>query len=247
VRALAVCLALLLVPAGAAGQTSDDPIDDLLREQQERINEWQAQGLEDRAAPGTGTQVLDEPDAAELAQSLAEAQAEQDICYGWDVNVSREGRDVGSSAGGPDVQLDRERCEKWVLLDASLSYACDSCDSSDTAFLIIASNLSDPPAEEDLKRLGYDADDLLGERDDQALFDMVQALPLLAAERGQAPPVPYEVASQVPAADRVTGSPGSDTLRDSWGLLVFCGALLLAGPLWFGYQRYRSKPTTTKE
>jgi hypothetical protein len=222
VRALAACLAALALLLAAASAGAQVP-------------------------PGTDPQLLDDADSAELAQTLAEAQTEQGICYGWDVDVDGYGRDVGSSAG-PDVPLDPARCPKYAVLEAHLDYACDSCDSEDSGTSAIRSNLPNPPTGGDLARLGYDTGDLLGDKDDVALFDMAGALPLLAAERGNAPFVPYEVATRVPASDHATGSPSSDLLRESWIWLVLFGALLLGGPLWFFYKRgQQAMRTTTKE
>jgi hypothetical protein len=221
VRALALCMAALALLA--------------------------APGAQAQAPPGTDPQLLDDADAAELAQTLAEAQTEQGVCYGWDVDVDGFGRDVGSSAG-PDVPLDPARCPKYAVLEVHLDYACDSCEGEDSGTSAIRSNLPDPPTGDDLARLGYDTGDLLGDKDDVALFDMAGALPLLTAEHGQAPFIEYEVATRVPPSDRATGSPSSDLMRDSWIWLVLFGALLLAGPLWFLYKRsQQAARTTTKE
>lgn len=193
-------------------------------------------------APARATPLLDEPDAAELAQTLAEAQAEQSVCYGWQVQVDDLGVDAGSSADGPGRPLDPARCPKYVVLNATLTYTCESCEGEDSATAEVASNLPNPPEIGDLERLGLSVDDLVGDRDDVVLFDMVGALPLVTAERGHAPFVEYEVAARVPSADRATDSPSSDLLRDSWFVLVLFGALVLAGPLWFFYKRSQRTP-----
>ena len=186
--------------------------------------------------------IVSPEDAAELAQALAEAQEEQDICYGWNVtNNFASSSDVGSSTNGPGVALVAlpNTCPKGaVILQGSISYACSSCESSDSASVSIASTgLANPPTVDDLKGLGLKAGDLTGDDDDTTLVNIVNALPLLVADRGNAPYVEYEQATTVPAADHATGKPGSDLLRDSWLGLLFFGGLVLAGPGFFFYKR----------
>jgi hypothetical protein len=185
--------------------------------------------------------IVSPEDAAELAQTLADAQDEQDVCYGWSVtNNFSDSNDVGSSTGGPGVALVplRTTCPKGaVILEGNIDYACGSCDASDTASISIASSLRDPPTVKDLEGLGLKSGDLTGDNDDTTLVNMVNALPLLVADRGNAPYVPYEEAKTVPAADHATGKPGSDLLRDSWLSLVLFGGLVLAGPAFFFYKR----------
>ncbi len=184
--------------------------------------------------------VIAPQDAAELAQSLAEATAEQGICYGWNVTNNFDGMpDVGSSAGpGVPAAGLGQGCERgFVELTGSIDYACDSCESSDSASVAIRSTMSNAPTGGDLSALGLDAGDLTGDDDDTTLINMVNALPLLAADRGLAPYLAYEPATAVPAADRATDRPGSDLLRDTWPLLAFCGFLVVAGPGVYYYKR----------
>ena len=100
------------------------------------------------------------------------------------------------------------------------------------------SNLRDPPTRKDLLDLGYSDSDLVSDEDDTALFEMTGALPLLAAQRGNAPPVPFETPSAVPDGDRPQGSPGSDFLRTRWPLLVLCVGLISLGPGYLLYVRH---------
>jgi len=187
--------------------------------------------------------ILPEGDAAELAQALAEAQEEQDVCYGWNVrNNFAPTADVGSSVGGPGAitLTSSPSCRKgYAVLEGSIDYACSSCEAEDSASVSISSNLPDPPTVKDLEDLGLKAGDLTGDKDDTTLVNMVEALPLLVADRGNAPYVAYEQApaSDVPPADHATDSPGSDVLRDSWVWLVLCVALILAGPGFYLYKR----------
>jgi hypothetical protein len=191
------------------------------------------------AAPAQAGIVSPE-DAAELAQTLADAQDEQGVCYGWDVtNNFSDTSDVGSSTSGPGVKLIplQTTCPKGaVILQGSIDYACESCDSSDTASVSIAASVPNPPTVDDLKGLGLKAGDLTGDNDDTTLLNMVNALPLLVADRGNAPYVPYEPAKTVPAADHATGKPGSDLLRDTWIQLVLFGGLILVGPGFYFYK-----------
>ena len=185
--------------------------------------------------------ILTPEDAAELAQSLAEAQEEQSICYGWSVtNNFAATPDVGSSTDGPGRRLTRQlqTCTKgFVELKGNIDYACGSCESEDSASVSIDSNVANPPRVHDLEDLGLKAGALTGDKDDTTLVNMVNALPLLAADRGNAPYVAYEPAVAVPATDRATDKPGSDLLRDSWIWLVVFGALILGGPSLYLYKR----------
>ncbi len=198
------------------------------------------------AAPAQAGILTDE-DATELAQSLAEAQEEQEVCYGWSVrNNFAPTPDVGSSSGGPGAVpvTGLPSCKKgYVVLEGSITYACSSCESEDSAQVSIASNLPNPPTVGDLEGLGLKAGDLTGDKDDTTLVNMVNTLPLLVADRGNAPYVEYEQAAptEVPPADHATGKPGSDILRDSWFLLVLCGALILAGPGFYLYKRAQTR------
>jgi hypothetical protein len=185
--------------------------------------------------------VLSQEDAAELAQSLADAQEEQDVCYGWQVNNNFDSTpDVGSSTGGPNAPLAQSAsaCRKgYVVLSGNIDYACDSCESEDSASISIESNLTNPPTAKDLDGFGLQAGDLTGDNDDTTLVNMVNALPLIVADRGNAPYVAYEPATNVPAADHATGKPGADFLRDTWFALVLFGGLLLVAPAFYLYKR----------
>ena len=182
--------------------------------------------------------ILTPEDAAEAAQALADAQEEQDVCYGWTITNDFDGApDVGSSTGGPGVQLEFEQCPKFVHLTGSIHYACSTCEDEDSASVGVESNLVPPPRTGDLKDLGLDADDLTGDSDDVTLVNMIEALPLLAAQRGGAPPVPAETPASVPASDTPTNRPGSDFIRESWLKIVFFLCLLGAGPWFWWYRR----------
>ena len=208
------------------------------------------------AAPATAG-VLSLGDATDLAQSLAEAEDDQDICYGWRVTNNFDGLpDVGSSSGPGRLLVKFGRssastgvsCSKgYVELQGDIHYSCGSCESEDSASVSIDSNLDDPPTVGDLERLGLKAGDLTGDKDDTTLVNMVEALPLLAADRGNAAYVAYEPAKTVPTADHATGKPGSDFLRESWIWLVLCGAAILGGPTFYLYRRAQADAVRERE
>ena len=195
--------------------------------------------------------IMSPEDATDLAQSLAEAQEEQDVCYGWNVsNNFGAGPDVGSSISGPGaVLLDvGGTCKRgMVILAGSIDYTCDSCEGSDSASVSIqASGMANPPTTKDLEDLGLQAGDLTGDNDDTTLINMVEALPLLVADKGNAPYVEYEQATTVPPTDRATNKPGSDFLRDNWIWLLLCGTLIAAGPIFYLYKRGQVPPSERK-
>lgn len=201
-----------------------------------------ALGLLVPASARAGT-LLAPADEAELAQSLADAAEEQDVCYGWKVFINGGVSDQGSSLG-PGRPVGAGGCPRFALLEASLHYACESCEDEDSGEIRIDSNLPHPPTVNDLSDLGYHASDLVGDDDDVTLIDMVGALPLITAQRGDAPFIEYEAATSVPSRDGPTDTPGSDLLRDRWFALVLFGGLLLFAPAWFFYKRAQRAATT---
>ena len=184
------------------------------------------------ASPAAATPVLDEADSVELAQALAEATAAQDVCYGWRVNLRDDsggpsGDDIGSNRG-PDVEVDRVGCERWVLLEGAIAYTAETSEFEDDSQVRITSNLAPPPTEADLRELGVTGT-LTDEDNDVVLINMVEALPLVVAGNGQAPYVEFETAQSPAAAGEPTGTPGSDVLRQWWPLMVLCVLAVLAG------------------
>lgn len=181
--------------------------------------------------------IMEPADQAELAQSLADAQAEQGICYGWDVTLNGVHVDAGSSVSGPGEPPSRAECDRFAVLVADIVWTCDSCEEEDSAGFDVESNLDNVPTREDLLALGYTDADLVGDEDDVTLFEMVGALPLLAAQRGNAEPVAFETPSAVPASDRPENSPGSDFLRNRWPVLLLCVGLIALGPAFLLFAR----------
>ena len=185
------------------------------------------------AAAPASAQLIGQEDRIELANALAEAAEEQDVCYEW--NIDLDGApDVGSSAG-PDVGADQATCPKgFVRLVASINYTCESCEGEDGAGFEIQSNFDDARLKQDLKDLGYDEGDLLSETDDEAAVNMIGALPALIADRAGLPAVPFEPTT-IAAGEQgaPTGKPGSDLLRENRWTLAFGALLLLGGLGWW--------------
>lgn len=192
-------------------------------------------------APAAHADLLAAEDQAELAQLLADATEEQGVCYGWHAQVSDpsggESSDDTGSSFGPDTALqdgdDADQCSEVVELEASLYYTSSTSEAEDSASVTVRTS-SGSISFEDVERLGYDEGDLLGDKDDLALFNMVAGLPLLAAEAGLADPIPLEPPSEEEleeaANEAPTNSPRSDWWRMYWWvpvLLVPVGGILL--------------------
>jgi hypothetical protein len=185
--------------------------------------------------------LLDDGDAAELAQELADATEEQDVCYGWSVNVDDDsgasGTDSGSNLGPGSTTLNQSDCKKgYVILRGSISFTCDSCESEDSSSFSVETNIRNGPTRQDLEDLDFSGGQLKGDNGDAALASMVGALPLIVASKGLAPAItadPAETNQPVPAADHATGSPVMpDWLRESWLPLAACVILLGGGAIW---------------
>lgn len=192
-------------------------------------------------APAAAVPLLDSADATELAQSLADATAQQGVCYGWRVTVDDQyegmsGIDTGSNAG-PRIPANADgRCRRTVLLTGTVTYTCASCEAEDSSSVSLTS-FPGGPSRDDLSELGLRIDDLHAEDGDAVLANLVGALPLVTASKGAAAPVAGDVnRAPIPRADRATSGPSSpDWLRESWPWLVLClmviaaGAVLLVG------------------
>lgn len=192
-------------------------------------------------APGAHAAVLAEEDANELANSLAEATAAQGICYGWRIEVTdptgaEDGLEAGSNFG-PDQPVDRARPEcrdgRYAELVGEIVYTSESSDAEDSASWDVESNLADVPTIEEIEDLGYDAGDLLGDENDVAIINAAGALPQLAADHGNAAPVPFEPAGREPGTGgEPTNTPGSDLLRENGTLIALCLLMTLGGLAW---------------
>lgn len=203
------------------------------------------------AAPAGALPVLAEADATELAQALAEATEDQDVCYGWDVTVydyggSGDGSDQGSSLGvgkPADAVANAAECARWVIFEATLVYTSASSESEDSASFSVRSNVVGAPTSADLRDNGVTEGALLGNDDDQTVANATLLLPALMAEKGLAAPISLEANTQaLPAGDKATGTPGSDWLR-KYGPAVAFAALVFAGGLgWAAWIFLRERP-----
>jgi hypothetical protein len=199
------------------------------------------------APPAGALPVLEAADANELAQSLAEATDDQDVCYGWEVTVtdyggSGDGIDQGSSLG-VGKSANAVECPKWVIFEASIFYASASSESEDSASFAVSSNVAGAPTSTDLRDNGITEGALLGNNDDQTVANATLLLPALMAEKGLAEPISLEANTQaLPASDRATGTPGSDWLR-KYGAAVAVAALVFLGGLgWAAWIFFREHP-----
>lgn len=208
-------------------------------------------------APGAPAAVLAEEDAAELANALAEATAEQKVCYGWSFEVSdqgsgtEDGPEVGSNLG-PGVPVDpaRPECGRFAVLTGNVTYASELSESEDAAFWTIESNLPDPPTTAQLADLGYGEGDLLGDQNDLAIINATGALPALVAETGIAGAVPFETERRAAGVSgRPTGDQGSDFLRQNGTLLALCALLVVVGLglLWRARRLAPTRPSRLTE
>ena len=203
------------------------------------------------ALPTGALPVLEEADGTELAQALAEATEDQDVCYGWEVTVydyggSGDGADQGSSLGvgkAADDVANYAECARWAIFEATIIYTSPSSDAEDTASFSVSSNVVGGPTSADLRDYGITEGALLGNNDDQAVANATLLLPALMAEKGLAPPISLEANTQaLPDGDKATGTPGSDWLR-KYGAAVAFAALLFAGGLgWAAWIFFREHP-----
>ena len=199
------------------------------------------------AAPAGAVPILEAADATELAQALADATEDQDVCYGWVVRVtdyggSAGGIDQGSSLGVGPTAIETE-CERWVIFEAALTYTSELSESEDSARFAVRSNVPGAPTSADLSEWGISSGGLLGANDDQVVANATLLLPALMADKGLAPPIALEANTQaLPSGDRATGTPGSDWLR-KYGAATAIAALTLAGGLgWTAWILVRERP-----
>lgn len=188
--------------------------------------------------------VFDPADADDLAATLAEATAEQDVCYGWDVNVddaiAGRSESVGSDKGA-GVPVDTSSCSKYVRLDVFITYTSESSESEDSASWDVSSTTGGP-TRSDMEGLDLDWDGLTGENPDVVIGNAVSALPLLAADKGMGKAIEAAPATGAAPADAApTNSPGSDWFRNNGTTLLWGIGLLLAGGL-FAWWVFRTRP-----
>lgn len=186
------------------------------------------------AIPAHASPLLDPVDAAELAQSLAEATDEQGVCYGWSINVDGS-PEVGSNLG-PDVPLNNGgSCEKFAILSGTIDYTCDTCEAEDSGSLSLQTNL--PITIDELKDLTGVNNLHANNKDDIGLVNLTEGLPLLVAAKGAAEPVieDDDAAQTIPVTDKPDdGSAVPDKVRSHWMLLALA-AIMLGGAAYLLY------------
>ncbi|MDQ3787653.1 MAG: hypothetical protein M3422_10475, partial [Actinomycetota bacterium] len=101
------------------------------------------------AAPATATAdvIFDPADADDLAATLAEATAAQDVCYGWNVQVDDQVSGASESVGsdrGAGVPVDESSCSKYVRLDVFITWTSESSESEDSASFDVVSSPGGP-------------------------------------------------------------------------------------------------------
>jgi hypothetical protein len=184
----------------------------------------------------TAEPILAPDDAAGLANALADAAEEQNICYGWQVTVNDHwdgrynGVDAGSNVGVGITVTGLPACSRWVQFVAFITYTAESSEAEDDASFEVASNFTTIDAGK-LADFGVNEAALLGDDDDLAIYNATAALPLLVADAGLAPAMDVEPATATapPSGDHVTGQPGSDYIRAFGPIVATVAVLLLAG------------------
>ena len=191
------------------------------------------------AGPAAAAPILEEGDAVELANKLADATADQDVCYGWIVRVQDDdgassGTDTGSSLG-PGRSPEDPACSPRVVFVADIHYTSSFSEAADSARYHVSSTLAGFDAG-NLGSLGVTGSGLLGSNDDLVVINATSLLPALVSDQGLAPGiVAEETTGTIPASDRPTGGSGlSDRLRTYWGVYLFTALLILVGLAWFG-------------
>jgi hypothetical protein len=202
------------------------------------------------APPAWAEPYLTAEDATELVQILTEAAEQQDVCYGWAVQLDDHsggpsGLDAGSGQGVGQL-ASKSGCRRWVELRGQVLWTSETSDQEDSSeFEVIAQGLVDPPTADDLHALGIDSTALARDDGDVALYEAMLALPRLVADSGEAPAPELEPADATPPAGAMpTGGPVlPDWWRQRWPAVVVGGALIaLAGAIVLAYRSGAGRP-----
>lgn len=147
----------------------------------------------------SGLVVPSDADARRLVAVLGEARNQQEVCYGWDIDVrsgEREGRFVGSDRG-VGIPVDRRQCDEFavvegwldpnahrfarrrptgdwslrVIHDLPIGLPQDALAALDTPFVEMIEGATTEPAGG-------------GSRAGKGVFEHISVLPLLVAEAG---------------------------------------------------------------
>ena len=181
--------------------------------------------------------VLDPEGDADVAASLAEATEVQEVCYGYELTVydqftgQYDGQYGASSLGVGIPAGDAGPCRRGrVVLVAEVQYTSQYSEAEDGARWRLDSTLPQLTID-DVEDLGLSSGDLTDDaKSETTLLNAVLALPRLASEQADLPPVIAEPNTEaLPADARPTNTPGSDWLRENGALLAFCVLLVLGG------------------
>jgi hypothetical protein len=181
--------------------------------------------------------VYDADTAADIAAGFAEATQVQGVCYGVVLDVIDPSGQWGGtyvvSSAGVDVPPAAD-CKGTVELRATIAYASEYSEASDTADWVVSSSLGGPTAA-DLARNGLSAPALLDDaKSEQVLLNAALSLPRLTAEAvDDVPPLVLTPATEaLPADAHATDRPGSDRLRQNSPQVVLLGLVALASLAW---------------
>jgi hypothetical protein len=171
---------------------------------------------------GGDPSVLTQAEAQALSDRLRAAYEAQQICYGWRINDA----ETGSNFGPGSPVSDHPDCPKYV--EFVIDYSYDSVEeefTSVTAYDIQSAGGVTLDRSE-LTKAGVDNDDLLDEPN-VAVSNAVGLLPVLVAEKGQAPAVPVPEGQQ-----NTNGNTVERTFDLQWLWLVLAIILLGGGLVW---------------
>lgn len=206
------------------------------------------------AGPAAAVPYLEQADAEDLVEVLAEATAQQQVCYGWSVRVNDDsggpdGTDEGSGAGVGQV-VTQSGCSRWIELRGWVRWTSETSDLDDSSgYELVSAGLDRPPTTADLTELGFDVNLLVRDDGDTGLFQIMLALPRLVADSGEAPSVQVAPAASPPPAGSVpTGRPAlPDGLRSRWPLVVLgAGLIVLAAVLLVVFRRSTPRRPTPR-
>jgi hypothetical protein len=184
---------------------------------------------------GVDPPVFTETDSRQLAKRLDEAYKHQGVCYGWRVNNN----EIGSNLGVGRSAKDDPACQKFAELVVDYTYNSTDEEFTDVTYSIDTSaGISVRPS--DLTAIGIGRDELLDEPV-VGVTDAIGALPMLVAEKGEAPAVPAPQEQNTSRNDTL-----ERTIEWRWVWIVLAIGLLGGGLVWLivGAVRAARKPET---
>ncbi|MEV8510411.1 hypothetical protein AB0368_37045 [Actinoplanes sp. NPDC051475] len=178
----------------------------------------------------------DQDAAAATAAALARATQAQHLCYGWQLDSFERGQwlplSLGSNAGAGVSVRQAPGCERWLVIAAQVSAGT----RRNKVVLTVVDSHDESSVRLRIGALGMTEKTFLADTG-AGVLRAAGALPLIAAEKGLAQPVPAQPA---PAAVRPLPPVGSDLFRGRSGsvkvgipllFLALPGYVLLADAL----------------